>query len=181
MDESKNFAAHTAYTSHPVQTSSGALAETRGPSHTLRSLPVDKPTHSAISSGGIPASLPLVHAPATATSTSVQYQMPANEVRPAMVSRGGPSSHLGRDSSSLSLPKVERAQFKLDGGSNGSTYASQLQGIISSYENDGDSSDLRNNLKIYESLSFVNLYKTEKKKKKKKYQPEGLPVGFLHK
>ncbi|KAG6689795.1 hypothetical protein I3843_11G190200 [Carya illinoinensis] len=127
MDESKNFAAHTStYTSHPVQPSSSTLAENRGTSHTLRSFPSDKPSHPAISSGGISAS-PLGHASATTTSTSLQYQMPTNEVRPTIMSRGSSSSHLGRDPTSVPLPKVERVQFKLDGGSNGSSYASQLQ------------------------------------------------------
>lgn len=130
MDESKNFAAHTStYTSHPVQPSSSTLAENRGTSHTLRSFPSDKPSHPAISSGGISAS-PLGHASATTTSTSLQYQMPTNEVRPTIMSRGSSSSHLGRDPTSVPLPKVERVQFKLDGGSNGSSYASQLQGNV---------------------------------------------------
>jgi hypothetical protein len=128
MDESKNFVAHTAaYTSHPVQPSSSTPAEISGALHTVRTFQSDKPSNLPISSGGIPAASPLGHASA-ATSTSLQYQLPTNEVRPGI--RGLPSGHLGRDSSSLSLAKVERAQFKLDGGSNGSSYASQLQGNV---------------------------------------------------
>ncbi|KAE8125468.1 hypothetical protein FH972_020273 [Carpinus fangiana] len=125
MDESKNFVAHTAaYTSHPVQPSSSTPAEISGALHTVRTFQSDKPSNLPISSGGIPAASPLGHMSA-ATSTSLQYQLPTNEVRPGI--RGLPSGHLGRDSSSLSLAKVERPQFKLDGGSNGSSYASQLQ------------------------------------------------------
>ncbi|KAG2678156.1 hypothetical protein I3760_12G130800 [Carya illinoinensis] len=44
----------------------------------------------------------------------------------AMNSGGLPSSHLEKDPSSLSLPKVERVQFKLD-GSNRTSYAPQFQ------------------------------------------------------
>lgn len=126
MDESKNFAAHaTTYTSHP-----STLGDIRGGPHAARIFPSDKPSNPPIASGGIPASSPLGHV-SPAISTSLQHQLPTNEVRPAMVSRGLPSSHLGRDSSSLPLPKVERPQFKSDGGSNGSSFASQVQATSS--------------------------------------------------
>ncbi|TKY57350.1 PHD finger protein [Spatholobus suberectus] len=52
---------------------------------------------------------------------------PGNEVRPPVVSGVMPSSHLGRNSSSLVLPKVEHPQFKVDAGSNGSSYMMQVQ------------------------------------------------------
>ncbi|XP_030931661.1 uncharacterized protein LOC115957533 [Quercus lobata] len=118
MDESKHFTAHaTTYTSHP-----STLSDIRGALHTARIFPSDKPSNPPISSGAIPASSPLGHAsPATSTS------LPTNEVRPVMVSRGLPSNNLGRDSSSLPLQKVEKPQFKSDGGLNGSSFASQVQ------------------------------------------------------
>lgn len=118
MDESKHFTAHaTTYTSHP-----STLSDIRGGLHTARIFPSDKSSNLPIS-GAIPASSPLGHtSPATSTS------LPTNEVRPVMVSRGLPSSNLGRDSSSLPLQKVEKPQFKSDGGLNGSSFASQVQG-----------------------------------------------------
>lgn len=46
-----------------------------------------------------------------------------------MVSSSVPGSHLGRDSSSPALPRV---QLRTDGGSNGSSYAFQVQGNLCS-------------------------------------------------
>lgn len=128
MEEPKKFSTQpTAYTSNSLQTSFGTAPENRGTSHTVRMFPLDKVGSSpTLSSGGFSTSSPPVHVHAT-TSASLPYQLPNNDARPPTVSIGLPSSHLGRDSSSLALPRVEKPQVKLDGGSNGSSYVSQVQ------------------------------------------------------
>lgn len=119
MEESKEFAAHSGtYSSQRLQTGLGAAAESRGTSHSNRVLPSDKSSNTPTSSGGFPTTSPL------GSSTSLPYQYPTNEVRPSMVSGGLPGSHLVRDSSSLALPRVERANFRLDAG------ARQVQGMV---------------------------------------------------
>lgn len=130
MEDSKKFATQpTSYASHGLQTNFGAAAENRGTPHTVRMFPSDKTSPSpAISSGGFPAASPSVHVSA-ATPTSLPRPLPNNEVRGPTVSTGLPGSHLGRDSSSLPLPRVDRGPIKLDGGTNASSYVSQ--GIIS--------------------------------------------------
>ncbi|XP_008227014.1 PREDICTED: uncharacterized protein LOC103326553 [Prunus mume] len=126
MEESKKYSAQPAtYPSPPLKTNFNAAAETHGMSHTVRMIPTDKPSHAPIS-GGFPVSSSVVHV-STVTPTSAQYQLPTNEVRASMVSSGLPSSHLGRDSSSPALPRVERAQFRSDGGPNGPSFAFQVQ------------------------------------------------------
>ncbi|KAJ0101161.1 hypothetical protein Patl1_04131 [Pistacia atlantica] len=132
MEDSKKFAAQpTTYTSHPhpLQTSFGTTADSRGVSHTVRMFSSDKSGLSpAIHSGGFPASSPPVHVSA-GTSTPPPYHLPTSEVRTPTISTG---SHLGKDSSSSALHRIERPQIRLDGGSNGSSYASQVQANTSS-------------------------------------------------
>ncbi|KAL5804024.1 hypothetical protein ACOSQ3_030824 [Xanthoceras sorbifolium] len=127
MEDSKKFTTQpTTYAPHGLQTNFGTAAENRGITHTVRVFPSDKMSSSpTVSAGGFPASSPPVHV--SATSTSVSYQLPTNEVRAPTVSTGLPGSHLGRDSSSLALPRVDRAQIKSDGGTNASSYLSQVQ------------------------------------------------------
>ncbi|KAM5585420.1 endochitinase A [Rosa sericea] len=125
MDESKKYAAQTAaYPSQPLKTSFNVAAENHGLPHTVR-ISTDNPNHAPISTGGFAAS-PLVHV-STVTPTSAQYQLPTSEIRTTMVSGSVPGSHLGRDSSSPALPRGERVQLRTDGGSNGSSYAYQVQ------------------------------------------------------
>lgn len=127
MDESKKYAAQTAtYPSQPIKTNFNAAGETHGMSHTVR-IPTDKSSHAPISTSSFAGS-PLVHV-STVTPTSAQYQLPTSEVRTSMVSSSVPGSHLGRDSSSPALPRV---QLRTDGGSNGSSYAFQVQGNLCS-------------------------------------------------
>lgn len=132
MEESKKFSVHSgSYTSQaqPLQTSiGGGTVENHVPSHAIRMFPSDKSSHVAISSSVTLASTSI------ATSTTLQHQSTGNETRAPMVSGGMTGSHLGRNSSSLSLPKVEQAQFKVDGASNAS-YVLQVQGnnILSSH------------------------------------------------
>ncbi|KAM1041199.1 hypothetical protein ACFX13_031150 [Malus domestica] len=131
MEESKKFSAQAqpaAHPSLPLKTSLNAAAETHGMPHNVHMIPTSKPSHAPISSGGFPVSPSLFHA-STATPAPTQYQFPNNDVRASMVSSGFPSSHLGRDSSSPNVPKVERAQFRSDGGPNAnvSSYAFQVQ------------------------------------------------------
>ncbi|KAL5548487.1 hypothetical protein UlMin_003718 [Ulmus minor] len=120
MEETRKYVAQsTAFASHPMQTSFS----------TQRMIPSDKQSHPPSSSVNISATLPQAHV-STATPTSVQYQLSTNDMRAPMVSSGFPNSNLGRDSTSLGLPRVEKAQFKLEGGPHGSSYA--LQGQVSS-------------------------------------------------
>lgn len=128
MEESRKYAGQSSpYSSHPLQTSFNPAPENRGSTHTLRTIPSDKQSHQPISSVGAPASLPLGHV-STATPASVQYQLPTSDVRSSTVSGGFTSNNLGRDSPSSALPRMERTQFKSDGGPNGSFLASQGQG-----------------------------------------------------
>ena len=128
MEESKEFVAHSAtYASQRLQSTFGSATETRGPQHTMRMFPSDKPSHAPISSGGFQPASPLGNV-STATSTPLPHQ-PPNEARSSMVSSGLATSNLGRDSSALPLPRVERTHFKLDGRPNGSPYPPQVQGI----------------------------------------------------
>ncbi|KAK2987052.1 hypothetical protein RJ640_004778, partial [Escallonia rubra] len=127
MEKADEFSLHTAaYSPQPMQPNvTTAAAESCGALPGSRMFPPDKPSHAPISSVGFPPVTPSSHISAT-NSTSLPYQLPSSEVRP-MVSSGLPSSHLGRDSSLLALPRGERPQFRLDGRSNGSSYASQVQ------------------------------------------------------
>ncbi|KAI9184820.1 hypothetical protein LWI28_001394 [Acer negundo] len=128
MEDSKKFTTQPAtYASHALQTNFGAAADNRGTSHSVRIFPPDKMSPSpTVSTGGFPASSPPVHVSA-GTSTSLPYQLHTNEARLPTVSTGFPGSHLGRDSASLALPRVDRAQIKVDGGINASSYVSQIQ------------------------------------------------------
>ncbi|XP_061345442.1 uncharacterized protein LOC133291238 isoform X2 [Gastrolobium bilobum] len=124
MEESKKFS-----TSQPLQTSIGGTVDNRVPSHAVRMIAPDKSIHTAISSTSTIVSIP-AHVSA-GSSAALQYQSISNEVRPPVVSGLMPSSHLGRNSSPLALPKVEHPQFKVDGGSNGSSYVLQIQANLS--------------------------------------------------
>ncbi|XP_028777225.1 uncharacterized protein LOC114733899 [Neltuma alba] len=120
MEESKKFHEHSApSTSQPLQTSMGSgMVENRMPSHTVRMFASDKSSHTGVSSSGTITSPHVTHVPA-GSSSGLQYQSTTTEVKSPIVSGGMPSSHLGRNSSSLALPKVEQPQFKVDGGSSG--------------------------------------------------------------
>ncbi|KAF7815895.1 PHD finger protein [Senna tora] len=127
IEESKKFSARSAtYTSQPLQTSISGTVESRGQPHAVRMFPADKSSHAVISSAGTPASMPVTHVSA-GSSAALQHQSTSNEVRPSIVSSGVPSSHLGRNSSSSALPKAEPPHFKVDGGSNASSYVLQVQ------------------------------------------------------
>ena len=127
MEESKKFSApSTTYTSQPVQTSIGVTADNRVPPHGVRMFASDKSSHTAIPSSGTIVSIPAYVS--AGSSAALQYQSTSNEVRPPMVSGVMPGTHLGRNSSSLALPKVEHPQVKVDGGSNGSSYVLNVQG-----------------------------------------------------
>ncbi|KAM1100827.1 hypothetical protein PS1_007228 [Malus domestica] len=136
MEESKKFSALAQPATHPAhqfKKSFNAAAETHGMPHTVHMIPTSKPSHAPISSGGFPITPSLVHV-STATPTPTQYQFPNNDVRASMVSSGFPSIHLGRDSTTPTVLRVERAQFRSDGGpnANASSYASQVQANSSS-------------------------------------------------
>ncbi|CAK7350134.1 unnamed protein product [Dovyalis caffra] len=125
MEESKKFAAPSAkYTSQMMQPSFGAMPESRGSANAFRVLPSDKPSNISLSSAGFSASLPGHVSAATPVSTT--HKPLATEVKVSTVSSGLPSSQLGKDLSSLAFPKVEKAQFKVEGGSHGASYDPQL-------------------------------------------------------
>ncbi|KAI9115708.1 hypothetical protein K1719_013377 [Acacia pycnantha] len=118
MEESKKLPEHSApSTSQPLQTSmGGGMVENRTPSHTVRMYPLDKSSHTGLSSGTTASHVTHVSA---GSSAALQYQSTTGEVKPPIVSGGMPSSHLGRTSSSVALPKVEQPQFRVDVGSSG--------------------------------------------------------------
>ncbi|KAJ6775961.1 RING/FYVE/PHD ZINC FINGER SUPERFAMILY PROTEIN [Salix koriyanagi] len=125
MEESKKFAAPSAtYTTQITQPSFSAMPESHGPSHAFRMLPSDKPTNTPISSGVFSASLP-GHVSA-ATPASATLQPFTTDVKVSTVSSGLPGSQLGRDSTSAVFSKVEKTQSKVEGGSNGASYAMQV-------------------------------------------------------
>jgi hypothetical protein len=127
MEESKKFAAPSAtYTTQITQPSFGAMPESHGPSHAFRVLPSDKPSNISVSSGIFPASLPGHVSAATPASSTLQPL--TTEAKISAVSSGLPSSQLGRDLSSVAFSKVEKTQFKVEGGSNGASYAPQVPG-----------------------------------------------------
>ena len=131
MEEAKKISApstpSTTHTSQPLQTNIVGPVDNRVPSH-VRIFPSDKSSHPSIPSMGAIVSIP-AHV-SVGSSAALQYQVISNEVRPPVVSGVMPGSHLGRNASSLALPKVEHPQFKVDGGSNGSPYMLQVQGIV---------------------------------------------------
>lgn len=125
MEESKKFAAPSAtYTTQITQPSFGAMPESHGPSNSFRVLPSDKPSNISVSSGVFPASLPGHVSAATPASSTLQPL--TTEVKISTVSSGLPSSQLGRDLSSVAFSKVEKTQFKVEGGSNVASYAPQV-------------------------------------------------------
>ncbi|KAG4382152.1 hypothetical protein GLYMA_14G018000v4 [Glycine max] len=128
MEEAKKISApstpSTTHTSQPLQTNIVGPVDNRVPSH-VRIFPSDKSSHPSIPSMGAIVSIP-AHV-SVGSSAALQYQVISNEVRPPVVSGVMPGSHLGRNASSLALPKVEHPQFKVDGGSNGSPYMLQVQ------------------------------------------------------
>ncbi|RVW29962.1 hypothetical protein CK203_101373 [Vitis vinifera] len=94
MEESKEFVAHSAtYSSQRLQSTFGSPTESRGPQHTARMFPSDKPGHPPISSGGFQPASPLGNVSA-ATSTPLPYQLPHNEVRSSIASSGLATSNL---------------------------------------------------------------------------------------
>lgn len=125
MEESKKFStASTTYTSQPLQTSTGGMVDHRVPTNAFVS---NKSSHTVVSSTGTVVSIP-PHLSA-GSSAPLQYQPASSEVRLPVVSGVIPSSHLGRNTSSVvALPRVENPQFKVDGGLNGPPYVMQVQG-----------------------------------------------------
>ncbi|KAL2316702.1 hypothetical protein Fmac_030578 [Flemingia macrophylla] len=129
MEEAKKYAASstpsTTHTPQPLQTTIGGPVDNRVPSPVVRVFPSDKSSHPAISSMGTVLSIP-AHVSAGSSAT-LQYQSTGNEVRSPLVSGVVPISHLGRNPSSVVLPKVEHPQFRVDAGSNGASYMMQVQ------------------------------------------------------
>lgn len=127
MEESKKFSApSTTYTSQPLQTNASGMVDNRVPTNAVRMFAPDKPNHTAIASAVSMVSIP-PHISA-GSSAAMQYPTASNEVRPPMVSGVMPSSHVGRNASSVALPRVENPQFKVTGGLSGAPYVLQVQG-----------------------------------------------------
>ncbi|XP_004491434.1 uncharacterized protein [Cicer arietinum] len=126
MEESKKFSApSTTYTSQPLQTNASGMVDNRVPTNAVRMFAPDKPNHTAIASAVSMVSIP-PHISA-GSSAAMQYPTASNEVRPPMVSGVMPSSHVGRNASSVALPRVENPQFKVTGGLSGAPYVLQVQ------------------------------------------------------
>lgn len=124
MEKSEEFALHSAsYSSQRLQTNAGAAAES-GTSHAVQMLTSQKPSQASTASVGFQPASQLARASAS-NSTTLLYQLPTSEVRPAVPSELT-SSQVGRDSSSLAVPRAERPHFSLNMKSNGA-YSSQVQ------------------------------------------------------
>lgn len=130
MEESKKFAAPSGtYSAQTSQPSFGAMGDIRGPSHSIRMFPSDKPGNTSIPSGGLPTPATIGHVSA-ATSTPLASQPIPSEVRVSTASTGLSNSHPGRDSSALAGHRVEKSHFKSE-GPNGTTYIPYAQGNLS--------------------------------------------------
>ncbi|PNY09655.1 PHD finger protein, partial [Trifolium pratense] len=126
MEESKKFSApSTTYTSQPLQTNTSGMVDNRVPTNAVRMFVPDKSNHTTISSTVSMVSIP-PHLSA-GSSAALQYQSTSNEVRPPMVSGAIPNNHMGRNPSSVALPRVENPQFKVTGGMSGAPYVLQVQ------------------------------------------------------
>ncbi|KAK2422027.1 RING/FYVE/PHD zinc finger superfamily protein [Trifolium repens] len=126
MEESKKFSApSTTYTSQPLQTNTSGMVDNRVPNNAVRMFASDKSNHTAISSTASMVSIP-PHL-TVGSSAALQYQSTSNEVRPPIVSGVMPNNHIGRNPSSVALPRVENPQFKVTGGLSGAPYVLQVQ------------------------------------------------------
>lgn len=125
MEKSAEFAVHSAlHSSQRSQANVGSASES-GSSHAVRMLTSQKPSQMPTASVGLQPASQLARVSAT-NSTALPYQLPTSEVRP-LVPGEIPSSHVGRDSSSLALPRTERPHFNSDMKFNGA-YPSQPKG-----------------------------------------------------
>lgn len=125
MKKSEEFAVHSAsHSSQRLQVNAGSASES-GSSHAVRMLTSQKPSQVPTASVGLQPASQLARGSAT-NSTALPYQLPTSEVRP-LVPGEIPSSHVGRDSSSLAFPRAERPHFGSDIKYNGA-YPSQAQG-----------------------------------------------------
>ncbi|CAI0437335.1 unnamed protein product [Linum tenue] len=106
---------HVSQTSHAHQ-SFAVTAEGRVPTHTVRPLPFEKPTHASLPSG----TAPVHHSPFTHVSATAAYMKASNaEAKGAAASVRLPINHVG-NSSVVAAP---RGQFiKVEGGPNANTY-----------------------------------------------------------
>ncbi|CAI0379341.1 unnamed protein product [Linum tenue] len=113
MEEPKKVTPHASQTSHP---SFAVIAEGRVPTHTIRPLPLEKPTHAPLLSG----TAPVHHPPFTHVSATAAYLQASNaEAKGAAASGRLPINHLG----SSSVVAAPRGQFiKVEGGPNANTY-----------------------------------------------------------
>ncbi|KAK1405001.1 RING/FYVE/PHD zinc finger superfamily protein [Heracleum sosnowskyi] len=124
IGKSEEFAVHSAlHSSQRLQANVGAASES-GSSHAVRMLTSQKPSQASTASVGLQPASQLARVAAT-NSTALPYQLPTSEVRP-LVPGEIPSSHVGRDSSSLALARAERPHFSSDIKYNGA-YPSQAQ------------------------------------------------------
>ncbi|CAI8586923.1 unnamed protein product [Vicia faba] len=127
MEESRKLlsASSTTYASQPLQTNTDGMVDNHVPTNTVRMFSSDKSNHMAVTSSVSMVSIP-PHLSA-GSSAALQYQSTSNEVRPPIVSGVMPSSHMGRNPSSVALPRVENPQFKVTGGLSGAPYVLQVQ------------------------------------------------------
>lgn len=126
MEESKKFPSHTtSYLPHLSQPSFAATAENRGMVPVVpvvRTITSDKVNQSPLSSGVIPVASATAN---VSSGSSVPYQLPRSDIRTSTASSGISNSHIGRDSSSMLLPKVDQANNVNQAGPHISTKPSQ--------------------------------------------------------
>ncbi|XP_052207443.1 uncharacterized protein LOC127811533 [Diospyros lotus] len=151
MEKSEELSSRAATnSSQSLQTNLGAAAESRGASHMTRMFPSDKSSHPPVSSGGFQPASPFARG-SVANSTPLPYQLPATGVRTSLASSASPSSLIGKDSSSSSMPRVDRPQLRLDPRLNGSSYTSQNQ-----VNSSGDQTQLKTPVWSHQSQSMTS-------------------------
>ncbi|CAH9145896.1 unnamed protein product [Cuscuta epithymum] len=107
------------YSSQCLQSHTGVMVENRGPPNATRIFPADKTGHAHSSSSFQPGSAP-GQGP-NANSTSLPYQLPTNEIKPT-VHNGLAPSNVGKGTSPMPIPHVERPHLRSDGRSNGASH-----------------------------------------------------------
>ncbi|XP_021854278.2 uncharacterized protein [Spinacia oleracea] len=118
MEESKVFAVQPAsYPSQRVQTASGAVSENRGPPPTVRVVPSDKVGQMPVSTGTFQPPIPVAN-PSSAASAPMRFHPPSTEVRPPALS-SAVLNNMGRDSTSVMPPRLDRANIRPDVRPNG--------------------------------------------------------------
>ncbi|CAN0880216.1 PHD finger protein At3g20280 [Linum grandiflorum] len=100
MEEPKKFTTPGAHASQTSNPSFAAMNESRVPTHTIRSLPPDKPIHAALPSGSTAVHPHFTHVSATPSVPATYLQASNVEVKGAAISMGPPVNQAGNTSAS---------------------------------------------------------------------------------